>query len=444
MSGIDYIYSYDGRSSLAGSGQAKFLRLASDKGQPESAQTYLKAKAIQPDLTAKALRAISEIVGSRFYVPPAMLARILREADPVATVGRECVRFEGFSACCSVYARLDLEHESLEVEKRRTGTTNVDFGPELRALLAQVKPSSELTIGIGSSFVDIAHEKGCVTERKVPLPLRWLKGFAEVQGHLAGMEKVFSLPSVPAQRFLRTLPRSKADHLLWVSAAGNRVRTMTRKSADSVPLRGAHRLRVLETLASRARYLNVYGNPSLGSSAWELDFGSQRFTLVLNAEPWRGFSGDGRLLSDLVHSNSCVPIIRAHLNWQDSLDLAFLGHEPGVSGADIRQAISHLAAIGQVGFDLSRNAWFHRQLPFGLERLQALNPRLKSARALFDSKAVTLSQTGADVVSENVTHRVRLSQDGYSCTCPWYAKHQTTRGPCKHVLAVEMELERLH
>ncbi|MDR3107935.1 MAG: SWIM zinc finger family protein [Bifidobacteriaceae bacterium] len=24
------------------------------------------------------------------------------------------------------------------------------------------------------------------------------------------------------------------------------------------------------------------------------------------------------------------------------------------------------------------------------------------------------------------------------CTCPWYLKHQADRGPCKHVLAVQL------
>ncbi|MGL4942941.1 MAG: SWIM zinc finger family protein [Thermoguttaceae bacterium] len=32
-------------------------------------------------------------------------------------------------------------------------------------------------------------------------------------------------------------------------------------------------------------------------------------------------------------------------------------------------------------------------------------------------------------------------RDVSKCTCPWYAKHQGERGPCKHVLAVQLMLE---
>ncbi|MBT8415649.1 MAG: SWIM zinc finger family protein, partial [Boseongicola sp.] len=28
------------------------------------------------------------------------------------------------------------------------------------------------------------------------------------------------------------------------------------------------------------------------------------------------------------------------------------------------------------------------------------------------------------------------------CTCPWFAKNAGQRGPCKHVLAVEMDLDQ--
>ena len=40
-----------------------------------------------------------------------------------------------------------------------------------------------------------------------------------------------------------------------------------------------------------------------------------------------------------------------------------------------------------------------------------------------------------------VMHRVRLTADGARCTCPWFAKHQGTRGPCKHILAVQILCE---
>ena len=37
-----------------------------------------------------------------------------------------------------------------------------------------------------------------------------------------------------------------------------------------------------------------------------------------------------------------------------------------------------------------------------------------------------------------VASALRRAERGWRCSCPWYGKHQDSRGPCKHVLAVEM------
>ena len=45
------------------------------------------------------------------------------------------------------------------------------------------------------------------------------------------------------------------------------------------------------------------------------------------------------------------------------------------------------------------------------------------------------------MAGSGVSHRVRLGPDGARCTCPWFARHQGQRGPCKHVLAVQLVME---
>ena len=439
---IEQIYRYDHASALRGAPTAPTLALASDRSAPVDT-AFLKARAVDPQVTAKALRAVSEIVGSRFYIPPSMLAKILREADPVVTVGADAVRFEGFSACCSAYARLDLDDGALKVDARRKGTTNVDFGPELRGALASVTRTTDLGITVGADAVAIDKDGAAIVEKKVPLPLRWVKGFAEVQGAIAGMEPAFSVPRVAAQRFLRGLPRGKNDQRVWVSAAGPTVRMAARESAGAVPLRGSHRLRVFEALAGLAERLDVHLNRATGATSWALSFGAQRLWLVLNAEPWRGFSGDGGLLRHLAGDDgSGLAEVAAHLNWQDRIDPADLARKTGLSAAQVAAALARLAAAGRVGFDLTRAGYFHRDLPFSLGEAERQNPRLKAARALFDSGAVRLMGDRAEVVSGDVTHAVRRSDDGWRCTCPWFAKNGSRRGPCKHMLAVELELDR--
>lgn len=443
MASIEKKLCYSGASALSEGTGGLALSLVSATDAPR-AREFLRAFAREPEVTAKALRAVSEIVGSRFYVPPAMLARILREADPVATVGTEAVRFEGFSACCSAFIRHDLLDGSLEVTERGKGTTNVDFGPELRAALARVRKNSTLEVSIGPEAVEIEADGAAVVERKVPLPVRWLKGFAEVQNHMADMEHAFTLDRARAIRFLRALPRGKSDHLQWVSTGGTGLRLTARETPGAVPLRGAQRLRILDTVVPLAQALEIHVNRELGSSAWVLDFGTQRLCLVLNAEPWRGFSGDGRLLSDLAgEGEGALAALRAALNWQDRLDPVALAAQAGQPEETVRAGLARLAANGLLGFDLASGTYFHRVLPYDLEKVAALNPRLTAARALVEKGAVTIevAASRALVQSGDVRHEVRFEDETPSCTCPWYAKNKGARGPCKHVLAVEIAMD---
>jgi hypothetical protein len=439
---IEQVYRYRQVSELRPVSNGRALALASDLGA--TAETaFLEARVLYPDVTAKSLRAISEIVGSRFYVPPSMLAKILREADPVATVGGDTVRFEGFSACCSAYIRLDLGDDALDIKKRRKGTTNVDFGPELRGALSAVVRDTEMALTIGAEGVEVITDGRAIVEKKVPLPLRWVKGFAEVQVAIAGMELAFSLPGVGAQRFLRGLPRGKNDQLIWVAAAGPVARVSMRESIDAVPLRGSHRLRVFEPLVGLADSLDVHVNRATGATSWALNFGSQRLWLTLNAEPWRGFSGDGGLLRQMVSSDkSGIAAIAAQLHWQDRLDALALATATDLSEDAVAVALAELAAGGRLGFDLEQGAYFHRDLPFDMSRIAGLNPRIKSAKALFEKGAVRRTGDVAEVASGDVTHKVTLDKNGWRCTCPWFAKNARQRGPCKHALAVEMDIDQ--
>lgn len=445
MAAIDYVYRYSHPSSLDTRDGGSNLRLAAElNDQPET--RYFAGDLLDPVTTARGLRAVSDLVGTRFYVPPSMLARILREADPVATISRDRIRFEGFSACCSTYIRHDMAERSFEADYLSPGTTNVDFRAEMRATLAKVRAGSSLRLLVDQEAVELQDPSASVVERKVPLPVRWIKGFAEVQSHLRRMSLGFTLTRVQAQRFLRSLPRAQADHEQWVTPSPQGARLSVRPAGQSVMIKGTQRLRLFEKLAAAAENLQVWFNEQQGSSAWVLEFGDQRLTLALNSEPWRGFSGDGQLLTDhSAASNAATAAVKAQLKWQGEIDAGQIANTTGHSDAAVQAAMGILAAQGVLGFDLQSGSYFHRVLPFDLAMVEKLNPRLKSAGALHRNGAVKLKDSedghSAEVQSDGVVHRVTYGSSGSSCTCPWYSKHQGTRGPCKHVLATEMALD---
>ena len=130
---------------------------------------------------------LARVARTRFYVPPNTLAAVLRAADPVVTSTPEGLRFESFSVCCGVYARLDVDAAALDATHVAPGVTNVDVNPPLRQALAGLRASEPLHLNVGSDALRVSTGAGEIVEEKVPLPTRWLKGFAETQMLSAGM-----------------------------------------------------------------------------------------------------------------------------------------------------------------------------------------------------------------------------------------------------------------
>jgi hypothetical protein len=451
MSGasIAHVYRYPVASAIERSG-APVLRLATSGGSAES-PTFFRGRLTRPYVTAQFLRGLSRVVGARYHVPPAMLTRILREADPVVTSGGGLLRFEGFSACASAYARVDLTPRVYDGDVVGHGTTNVDFNAPMRAALAGVTDGDALALRVGVDRVELDRGDDTVVERKVPLPLRWLKGFVEVQAYQARMEPRFTLDGPDALRFLRALPRvSTSRHEQWLVPAGRSVRLSMTQAKDAVRVSGTERLRVLEDMVGGSKALRVYADAGGQSTAWELDADGLRFTLVLSADVWRGFSGEGQALEPLAAMARREPLLaraRATLKWQATIPPADLAAALGASAEDATRALLMLGSRGLVGFDVSSGAFFHRELPFDLSAVDALHPRLLAAKKLLGEAGVEIGGLAAGeptevfVTGSGVVHRVRFDGEEARCTCPWFSKYEGARGPCKHVLAAQMFVE---
>lgn len=442
MSSIPHTYRYLQPSSLERSGTPRLSLETSSHGS-EAHPHFFQGTVRQPRLVAELLTAVHLIVGTRFFTPPNSVALAIALADPVVTSGDGLLRFEGFSGCCSAYIRVDLLPGAYEGDVVGKGTTNVDFNAPMRAALALVRDGDGLELAVGRDEVRLRTRVTEVTERKVALPGRWLRGMVEVQSYQAGMQHHFSVPAVEALRFLRTLPKASTRRTpLWVSRVGAGLAASTRPSPGAVRLTEAARLRTLQALLPRATALHVHADEAQQASTWVLDFGSARLSLVLSSEVWRGFSGEGQALSALMRAaqgdGSALARVRAALNWQAALEPAALARQIGCDESAVGDALRVLGASGLVGFDVHEGHYFHRVLPFDLSMMEDMHPRLADARALLDEGAVTIARVTpfeANVASGGVMHRVRDVDGQLHCTCPWFARHQGQRGPCKHALA---------
>ena len=167
---------------------------------------------------------------------------------------------------------------------------------------------------------------------------------------------------------------------------------------------------------------------------------------MLSPEVWRGFSGEGRALHRLADGAppAGVAAVRGALGWEPRLGVETLAAATGRSRDDVSGALAALALSGIVGYDLADGGFFRRELPFDLGRVERMQPRLRDARRLVEANAVRIDPSDAEGIAAwvagagGVDYRVRSTADGWTCTCPWYGRHRGDRGPCKHVLAVQL------
>ena len=443
MISVPHAYHYLASSALLEEARPHLSLATSSVGERDHPY-FFEGRVRQPRLIAELLTTIQVVVGSRFFTPANSLARLIALADPVVTAGGGRLRFEGFSSCCSAYIRADLLPDSYDGNLVGKGTTNVDFNPPMRAALARVRDANGLSLSIGRDELALRSGATEIVEKKVALPLRWIRGMVEVQSYQASMRKRLQVTGHEALRFFRSLPKAATSRTpLWVVAGPFGPRTTTREEAHAVRLVDTSRLRVLESLLPRALSMSVYADVANQASAWILEFAGARITLVISAEVWRGFSGEGQALRTLIKASTvhCLAEVRASLQWQALIRPDQLATALGQPKEEVEDALRILGASGLTGYDIAEASYFHRELPFDLSAVDDMHPRLAGARKLLDEDAVRIikaSPLEAAVTSAQVEQRVRAVDGELRCTCPWFAKHQGLRGPCKHVLAVEV------
>ncbi|MET9355807.1 SWIM zinc finger family protein [Streptomyces sp. NPDC006617] len=396
-----------------------------------------------PQKASAALLAVADVAAARYYQP-----QLRASLDPVVTGSGDRLRFESFSGCGGVYARLDVLEAGLDGGEVGHGTTNVDVNNPLREALSRIGADDPLHLRVGPEDMAVTTLDGPVVEKKVPLPDRWLRGFAEAQVIAAGFDLRAELDAGEAVRFLRALPRggrSGATGPRWVVPSGRSLRPTTRAVPGAVCLPGPERLVALQRVLRHATALRVYG-PAVApgaatASAWEVLLPGMRLTLTLSPDAARGFSGEGGVLDALATDEAAADaeLISVLLAWEPRIDIADLAAASGLTAERVRAALVRLGTSGRVGYDTAEAAYFHRELPYDAGRVERHNPRLRSARALVAAGAVALDgRIGTVTAEDGHVHRVREEAGVLSCSCLWWAKYRGGRGPCKHALAVRM------
>ncbi|MBT3202292.1 MAG: SWIM zinc finger family protein [Phycisphaerales bacterium] len=441
---LSYTYEYPFASSVGQFDHGFGLRLATCGANHEHPH-FFEGLLRHPRVVGDMLIALSDIVQTHYFMPNQGILR-----DPVVTSNEEMLRFEGFSGCCGAYARVDLDAKAFDSELQGRGTTNVDFNTPMRAALIRLRDRSDARLSVGQDEVVLAQGDNSAIEKKVKLPIRWIKSFSEVQAYQPSMNLKLEVSATEARRFIRSLPRGNAPKRpCFISQMGKSMRLSQRDKPGSVRVQGVNRLLALEPLMGAAQSMRVWHDNDAHTSGWEIEMEGGRFFLMISPELYRGFSGEGQMLEKLATGkwDNALASVQGQLAWQSQIDATSLAEKTGFDSSQIEAALAVLGSRGLAGYDLTKGKYFHRILPFELDKVEKLQPRLKGARKLLkDKKVEILTTLGNDEFDlsaggTGVTHHVRLRADGDKCTCPWHSKHQGQRGPCKHILASRMLTE---
>lgn len=436
-------YQYAGASSLTRNEKESrlFLSKYSEIQKPTEAPCFFWGYLKDPYILARCLITLSNVVQSTFQLSTLELRRL---RDPIITAGNGKLRFEGFSHCAGAYARVDVLPEGLDGEFIESGTTNVDFNTPVIAALSRLRSTDKLLLAVGDKEMTLHQDGQKITERKVPLPDKWIKGLASVQIYLSEAEEAYTFHQVEAIRLFQDIPRTFVKTDYYLITRGGKPAFSPVKTEGAVCVGGLHRLKVVEPLLPYIDKMKVFPHPSMQSTTWQFYLGNIRFSYTLSRDTSRGFSGEGATLRALTED-----IPEGILKAMDKYSYANQEFNPTLfsidEGFDVEQTdrlTARMAAMGLLGFDLDENRFFYRRLPFKPERITGLNARLKGAdKLIVENKVKIISRSGdrieARVEGSGVNHTVVIDQNHARCTCTWYSKYQGERGICKHVFAVK-------
>lgn len=400
---------------------------------------FFRGFATHPLVLARGLLTLAEITRTRYFkqVPK-------DQRDPVLTASGDRLRAECFSACNGVYARLDLLGSGFEGGEIGHGTTNVDLGPATVTALAKVPRSGLLHLDVGPEAMTVSTPDRSETEQKVRMPERWVRALGNTASLMRAAGHRFTVGAAAARKALSQVPPASSERMnpVWWRATCGEIRTASHSSPGAVPVAGLNRLAAVKKLALHLESMSVYAGPAV--TVVEFGLPDARLTLALTEEIYRGFSGEGSLLEALASPTveEDADLVASMLAFEPVIDVARLTGDSGLPDERVLDALAYLAAGGRVGWDNHEHdragAFFHRELPLDPEQVTRGNPRLSAARRLIDDGDVepVAGAPGVYTVSASGGGYYRTSRE--RCSCQWYLRYRGLRGPCKHILAVQL------
>lgn len=317
-----------------------------------------------------------------------------------------------------------------------------------------------LHLDVGATGLTASTPAATASERPVEMPDRWVRALGNAAELHTALAPRLELSAGQARTLIASLPPITAQGRSgWLVPSRAGVRVAARPEPGAVWIDGLNRLSALKRLLTLQMGMTVYGpaDGEQGAAAVEVSLPGARLILALTETPTRGYSGEGALLAALANPGVLddAALISALLAFEPVIDVPRLAREAALGDDAVRAALAVLASSGRVGWDIRKSAYFHRELPDDPRRVEKDNPRLVRARLIAERpggvRRLSAAEAGSGVRDAwltdggNGAHRVSAG-DGSAgapvgervCTCTWYLRHGSRRGPCAHMLAVSI------
>lgn len=407
--------------------------------------------------------------------------------DPLITVHPDRLLFEVFSKDEGSYASLAVNWDELDLEGDRDfGTTNIDFSDDFFDSIQRMRSYRQTRLDIGADKVVIEHDgEEDANEKKIDLPVSWMRGFLQVQSSATLPHTSFSIAPIDLYNLLRHL-RLNAD----VKKSGRAIRVelmpgenprmvlepweeviettsgvYTGRVAQVVRIWGRRRLMLLRRLLPFVDKVDVHLLGTGLPNFYVLHCGPLTFTMGLTgftSSNWAQALNLDTLLPRSSRSSDDLRAVLDHLkaNWFASIDQ--MEQALNMDRAALRRALQLGCQNGQVMYDLANELYRLRPVSddIDLEKLEFRNERERQGHDIFHNKGgyvkiesenhlvgVGVQYVGlVQVDADRREYRCEMTIDDegrvkrVNCTSPFYRKHQLKEGPSTPLIALRLKI----
>lgn len=414
--------------------------------------------------------------------------------DPVISVHPDRVLLEVFSKDEGCYGLLSFDHSVFTGNgDTQFGTTNIDYSETLAHSIEQIRSFRQTRLSIGQEAVGLQVETAAVRaddeviEKKVQVPVSWLRGFLQVQSaahlpmdhirlkaidlynvlhHLRlhadvkGKRRGLAIELVPGQ--YPRLILEPTDTVITSSAA-----PYQGKQAKIIRLWGRRRLALLKRMLPFAEHVDVALLGNGMPSYWTLSGQGVSLTLALtgfSAANWSQALNFDLLLPRHQNSDDSVKQVLTYLQSRHVASFDQIAEASQLSRTDCFAALQQACQQGWVMYD--RHAAVYRYRPLTAEPLDMAHFRyrqpaeqqayelLAQADGIGALDVMLLPTEGVEVAAtinvaadkRSYLSKLKLNEEGMvakaECSCHAIMQHGLAHGPCSHLVALRIAYAR--